>query len=43
MQLVFDNCCKFNGEDSNVGKICRSVRDEFKKLYEQLNIEFYLN
>jgi len=43
MQLVFDNCCKFNGEDSSVGKICRSVRDEFKKLYEQLNIEFYLN
>lgn len=43
MQLVFDNCLKFNGDDSSVGKICKGVRDEFKKLYEQLNIEFYLN
>lgn len=43
MQLVFDNCLKFNGEENNVGKICKGVRDEFKRLYEQLNIEFYLN
>lgn len=43
MQLVFDNCTKFNGEDNTVGKISKLVRDEFKKLYEQLNIEFYLN
>lgn len=43
MQLVFDNCLKFNGEDTSVGKICKSVRDEFKRLYDQLNIEFYLN
>ena len=43
MQLVFDNCSKFNGEDNTIGKIGKLVRDEFKKLYEQLNIEFYLN
>lgn len=42
MSLVFDNCIRFNG-DNNVGKIGKSVREEFKRLYEQLNIEFYLN
>ena len=42
MQLVFENCIKFNGEDSQVGKMCKNVREEFKKLYEQLNLEFYL-
>lgn len=34
MQLVFDNCLKFNGETNNVSKMCKSVREEFKKLYE---------
>lgn len=34
MQLVFDNCIKFNGDDSQVGKMCKNVREEFKRLYE---------
>ena len=42
MQLVFDNCFTFNGEESSVGRMGKTVRDEFKRLYEQLNIEFYL-
>lgn len=41
MNLTFDNCIKYNGEDSSVGKMCKSVRDEFVKLYDQLNMDFY--
>mmetsp|Transcript_12470 Transcript_12470/g.12227 ORF Transcript_12470/g.12227 Transcript_12470/m.12227 type:complete len:114 (+) Transcript_12470:1570-1911(+) len=32
VQLVFDNCFKYNGEDSHVGKMCKSVREEYRKL-----------
>ena len=42
MALVFDNCIKFNGEESSVGKMCRTVRDEYKRLYEQLGFDFYI-
>lgn len=42
MALVFDNCIRFNGEESSVGKMCRVVRDEYKRLYEQLGFDFYL-
>ena len=41
MELVFENCRRFNGEESSVGRMCRAVREEFR-LYDQLNIEFYL-
>lgn len=34
LQLVFDNCLKFNGEDSNVGRMCKQVKEEYRKLYE---------
>ena len=42
MQLVFDNCVAYNGRDSVQGRQCQKVRDEFLKLYEQLNVEFYI-
>ena len=42
MLLVFDNCFVYNGENSNIGRMCNKVRNEFKRLYEELNIEFYL-
>ena len=32
----------YNGEDSPVGVRCIQVIKEFHKLYDQLNIEFYL-
>jgi hypothetical protein len=38
----FDNCLLYNGEDSQAGQRCLKVMEEFKKLYLQLNIEFYL-
>jgi hypothetical protein len=33
INLIFNNCIKYNGEDSSVGKMCKVVRDEFYKLY----------
>ena len=42
LDLVFLNCARFNGEESSVSRMGKCVRDEFKRLYEQLNIEFYI-
>ena len=45
VSLIFENCVTYHGgEDSNtsVVKACRQLREDFKRLYEQLNIEFYL-
>lgn len=42
MQLVFDNCELYNGRESALGRQCTKVREEFRKLYEQLNVEFYI-
>jgi hypothetical protein len=42
IQRCFDNCLLFNGEDSLVGDRCMKVVNEFKKLYQQLNCEFYM-
>ena len=33
MNLVFDNCIRFNGEESSVGRMCRTVREEYQRLY----------
>lgn len=41
IHLIFTNCIKYNGEDSTVGKMCKVVRDEFYKLYNQFNMDFY--
>ena len=43
VSLVFENCLRYNGDESDVGKMGLKVREEFQKLYEQLNLEFYLN
>jgi len=29
IQLVFDNCLLYNGENSQTGIMCKQVRDEF--------------
>ncbi|TNV81723.1 hypothetical protein FGO68_gene7309 [Halteria grandinella] len=47
MQLIFENCLKYhssvNGEsDSSLVKASKALREDFKRLYEQLNIEFYI-
>ena len=41
IHLTFDNCLKYNGEDSKVGLICKGIREEFYKIYKQLNMDFY--
>ena len=43
MDLTFDNCIQYNGENSSVGKMAKSVREEFRKQYQALNLDFYLN
>lgn len=32
IELCFDNCILFNGEDSPAGQKCLQAMDEFKKL-----------
>lgn len=41
VNLTFNNCIKYNGEDSSVGKMSLQVRDEFRNLYNQFNMDFY--
>ena len=43
IQRCFDNCILYNGEDSTAGARCLTVNAEFRKLYSQLNIDFYMN
>jgi len=43
IELCFDNCLLFNGEDSPAGQRCLTAMDEFKKLCIQLNVQFYLD
>ena len=41
LNLVFDNCIQYNGENSQVSIMCKSVRDEFNKQYYALYMDFY--
>jgi hypothetical protein len=42
LDLVFDNCILYNGERSVIGAICNNVKNEYKKLFEQLNMSIFL-
>jgi hypothetical protein len=42
LQLVFDNCILYNGENSSVSMMCKNVKEEYKKLYDSLYIDFYM-
>ena len=42
IQLCFDNCLLYNGEDSPAGQRCLAVIAQFEKLSKQLNIDWYL-
>jgi hypothetical protein len=41
---MFDNCIKYYGNDESQAtvKASKALREDFKRLYEQLNIEFYI-
>jgi len=41
--LVFNNCVRYNGVNSQPGKLCQETHKEFRTLYQQLNIAFYLS
>lgn len=43
IQLCFDNCLLFNGEESPAGQRCMQAVEEFKKLCIQLNVQFYID
>jgi len=42
VQLVFDNCLKYNGKDSHIGKKCSVVQSSYKSIYKKLNSDFWL-
>jgi hypothetical protein len=41
INLVFDNCLLYNGEGSAVANMCKQVRDEFTKMLDNLQFNFY--
>ena len=43
VKRCFSNCILYNGEDSPAGQKCMKVRDEFDRLFNQLNVQFYLD
>jgi hypothetical protein len=42
VNLVFENCIQYNGENSQVSIMCKGVREEFNKLYYSLCMDFYV-
>ena len=42
MNLVFDNCYLFNGKDSDIGNMCTNVKNQYEKIYQQLEMEKFL-
>lgn len=42
VQLIFDNCILYNGENTQVSFMCKMVKDEFHKLFNTLCIEYYI-
>ena len=42
MDLVFDNCYKYNGIDTPVGNICTKIKKEYNQLYQQLGMDKFL-
>lgn len=41
LELTFENCIQYNGNNP-VGRLCLTVKEEYQKMYKQLNIPFYL-
>lgn len=38
MELVFSNCYLYNGQETEIGKQCTSVKLEFQNLCQAMNI-----
>jgi len=41
MGLIFQNCILYNGETSSVSLMCKNVKDEFHRLKEEYQLDFY--
>ena len=42
MDLIFNNCFRYNGPNSYVGEICSKVKNEYEKLFYRLNLDKFL-
>jgi hypothetical protein len=42
VELVFENCFHYNGEQSAVGMMGREVQEEYNKQCQQLQVDFYI-
>lgn len=42
MDLVFDNCYKYNGKTTNIGDMCTRVKNEYEKLFEENKLGKFL-
>jgi bromodomain-containing protein 3 len=42
LNLVFENCIQYNGENSSVSVMCKGVKEEFTRLYLSLCMDYYL-
>jgi hypothetical protein len=42
IDLTFNNCFIYNGEESDCGKMCANVKNEYYKLYNQMGMQKFL-
>lgn len=42
INLMFDNCILYNGEVSPVTVMCKNLREEFRKQYDNLYMDYYM-
>ena len=42
IELVFNNCILYNGEQSQVTQLCREVQQDYLKQCETQHVSFYI-
>lgn len=42
VELVFNNCFMYNGEQGPISRMCKDVQDEYIKQCDNLQVGFYL-
>ena len=43
VNLVFNNCLLYNGENSHVSQMCKQVMDEYRKQFDMLCFNYYID
>lgn len=41
VELIFENCILYNGENSPVSLMCKNVRNEYERLSKDYQLNFY--